>query len=127
MPHPTALLRPIAAVPSTPVDRSSAATIQILIGPDEGADRLLTRCFTLGPGGSIPCHRHPDLEHQQVILDGEMVVRLDGRETVARRGDALLIPAGVAHSYENRTAAPVRFLCMIPRTSGYATEWFEEG
>jgi len=40
-------------------------------------------------------------------------------------GDCLLIPAGVAHWYENRGAVPVRFLCMVPLTEAYQTEWLE--
>jgi quercetin dioxygenase-like cupin family protein len=117
------LVRAISSVPSAPVEGARGATIQVLVGPSEGADRLLTRCFTLAPGGRIPAHRHPDIEHQQVVLEGEMVVELDGRQLVVRKGDCLLIPAGMAHWYENRTASEVRFLCMIPRTDGYRTEW----
>ena len=118
-------VRPIPSFPAVPVERAEGATIQVLVGPAEGAERLLTRCFTLAPGGHIPRHRHAEIEHQQVLLEGEMVVWLDGRELVARAGDCLLIPAGVAHAYDNRADRPVRFLCMIPRTEGYQTEWLD--
>ena len=126
MPRVEPMLRPITAVPATVVERARGASIQVLVGPEDGADRLVTRCFTMAPGGRIPTHRHADIEHQQVVLEGAMVVSLDGRERVARVGDCLLIPAGVAHWYENRGAEAVRFLCMIPRTESYRTEWLEE-
>ena len=61
----------------------------------------------------------------QVVLEGEMVLGLDGREAVARAGDCLLIPAGVAHWYANRGTQPVSFLCVVPLTDDYQTEWLE--
>ncbi len=125
MPAIAPLVRPLSSVPEVRVERARGASMQVLVGPDDGADRLVTRCFTLSPGGRIPCHRHPDIEHQQLVLEGEMVVNLDGSERVARAFDCVLIPAGTAHWYENRGDRPVRFLCMIPRTEGYATEWLE--
>ena len=38
-------------------------------------------------------------------------------------GEAVLIPAGVVHWYENRSDVPVEFLCIIPKTKNYETEW----
>lgn len=125
MPSIPPLVRSLESVPEVRVDRARGASMRVLVGPDDGADRLVTRCFTLEPGGRIPCHRHADIEHQQLVLEGEMVVNLDGSERVARAHDCLLIPAGTAHWYENRGDRPVRFLCMIPRTESYATEWLE--
>jgi mannose-6-phosphate isomerase-like protein (cupin superfamily) len=54
-----------------------------------------------------------------------MVIGLDDREVEVGAGDCLLIPAGVAHWYENRGLLPVRFLCMVPLTERYQTEWLE--
>jgi len=99
--------------------------MQVLLGPEDGAPGFATRRFTLEPGGRIPNHRHATIEHEQVVLEGEMVIGLDGREAVVRAGDCLLIPAGVAHWYENRGAVPARFLCVVPITAQYETEWLE--
>ena len=110
--------------PST-VEGARGTSIQVLLGPEDGTPNFVTRRFTIDPGGRIPCHRHPTIEHEQVVLEGEMVLALDDREHVVRAGDCVFIPAGVAHWYENRGAVPVRFLCMVPRTADYATEWLE--
>ncbi len=109
----------------SPVANSRGATIQVLLGPPDGVPTFITRRFTLEPGGRIPEHRHDSIEHEQVVLEGEMVLTLDGEENTVRAGDAVFIPAGVAHSYENRGTVPVRFLCIIPKTDGYQTEWLE--
>lgn len=108
------------------VARARGARMAVLIGPADGADKLVTRRFLLAPGGRIPAHRHDTIEHQQVVVRGEMVLRLADVEHVVRPGDAVLIPAGCAHAYENRGKEEVEFLCVIPNTSEYATEWLEE-
>jgi quercetin dioxygenase-like cupin family protein len=38
----------------------------------------------------------------------------------------VLIPPGCAHSYENRGAEPVEFICVVPATADYQTEWLED-
>jgi len=117
------VVRAMNAAAAAVVENSRGATIQVLLGPEDGVPNFVTRRFTLEPGGRIPAHRHDSIEHEQVVLEGEMVLGLDDREVVARAGDCVFIPAGVAHWYENRGSAPVRFLCIVPRTAEYQTEW----
>jgi quercetin dioxygenase-like cupin family protein len=108
------------------VQRARGARMGVLIGPDQGAPNFVTRRFVLAPGAHIPAHRHPTIEHEQVMVRGEMVLGIAGDARVVRAGDAMFLPAGCAHWYENRTDSEVEFLCIIPRTTGYATEWLEE-
>mgnify|MGYP000423382274 CR=1 FL=1 len=49
----------------------------------------------------------------------------DGDLVEVAAGDCVFIPPGVAHWYENRTDRIVRFLCVVPRTDDYRTEWLE--
>jgi quercetin dioxygenase-like cupin family protein len=123
MPKP--FVRRIEEITAREVERARGATIQILLGPDDQMPSFYTRCFTIAPGGRIPAHRHDTIEHEQVVLEGEMHLTLDDQALVVRAGECLFIPAGVIHSYENRGAVPVRFLCMVPATARYATEWME--
>lgn len=122
---PSPVIRDAAAVTPQPVERTRGAAIQILIGPADGAPNFITRRFTLDPGGRIPKHRHNSIEHEQVMLAGTMTIGLDRREADVTAGDSIFIPAGVAHWYENRTDEPVAFLCMVPITADYQTEWLE--
>jgi quercetin dioxygenase-like cupin family protein len=120
------VIRSIDQPPANPVERARGAFMQVLLGADDGAPTFATRRFTLEPGGRIPLHRHATIEHEQIVLEGEMAIGLDDRELVVRAGDCLLIPPGVAHWYENRGNLPVRFLCIVPITADYQTEWLEE-
>jgi len=101
-----------------------AAGMQILIGPAEGAPHFVMRRFSIEPGGRVPKHVHDTIEHVQYVLEGEMVIGTEEGEKVAREGDGILIPAGVAHWYENRGSVPVLFLCTVPQKE-HATEWLE--
>jgi quercetin dioxygenase-like cupin family protein len=119
------VVRTMSGVEAQPVPHTRGTTIQILLGPADGAPNFVTRRFSIEPGGRIPCHRHATVEHEQVVVEGEMVLGLDQEERTARAGDCVFIPPGVAHWYENRGSVPVRFLCMVPNTPDYQTEWLE--
>lgn len=127
MSHPPApVIRALDSVEEVTVPRCRGARLRVLLGPEIGVPNFITRQFTLEPGGRIPRHRHDDIEHEQFVLDGSMVIGLDAREVEVRPGDSVFIPAGVSHWYENRENAPVRFLCVVPNTDDYQTEWLEE-
>jgi quercetin dioxygenase-like cupin family protein len=118
------IIKPIDGVGRQVVENAEGAEIQVLLGPEEGMPNFYTRLFTLAPGARIPVHRHPTVEHQQVVLEGEMVVLLEtGEEKIARAGDVVYFPVKVAHGYENRTTAPVKFICVVPSEPNYETEW----
>lgn len=123
---PAAVVRTLDSVEAVTVPRCRGASLKILLGPESGVPHFITRQFTLDPGGRIPCHRHDDIEHEQVVLEGSMVLGLGSREVEVGPGDSVFIPAGVSHWYENRNTVPVRFLCVVPRTADYQTEWLEE-
>jgi quercetin dioxygenase-like cupin family protein len=118
-------VRSIDSVPPEKVDRSRGTALQILIGPTDGAPNFITRRFTLEPGGRIPSHRHDTIEHEQVMLAGTMMIGLDDHDVEVTEGDCVFIPAGVAHWYENRSDTTAVFLCMVPTTVDYRTEWLE--
>jgi quercetin dioxygenase-like cupin family protein len=123
--NPAPVIRSMSSVEAQVVERSRGASIQVLIGPDDDAPNFITRRFTLEPGGRIPRHRHDTIEHEQVMLASSMVIGLDDDEIEVTEGDCIFIPAGVSHWYENRTDQTVAFLCMVPITADYQTEWLE--
>jgi quercetin dioxygenase-like cupin family protein len=76
-------------VPSEPVAQSIAR--RYVTG-----DRVTVARFELAAGGVVPRHAH---ENEQVscILSGALRFRFDGQEIVARGGEVVRIPGGVAH------------------------------
>jgi quercetin dioxygenase-like cupin family protein len=119
------VIRPANEIAMPRVQRARGARMGVLIGPDQGAPNFVTRRFLLAPRARIPAHRHPTIEHEQIMVRGEMVLGIGGEEHIVRAGDAMYLPISCAHWYENRTDSEVEFLCIIPRTTGYATEWLE--
>jgi quercetin dioxygenase-like cupin family protein len=123
---PVAVVRSQDTIEAITVPRCRGTTMKVLLGPESGVPNFITRQFSVKPGGRIPCHRHDSIEHEQVVLEGSMVIGLDRREAEVGPGDSVLIPAGVDHWYENRGTERVRFICVVPRTDDYQTEWLEE-
>lgn len=119
------IIRPHDQVPARPADHARGATVQVLLGPEEGMPNFYLRRFTVDPGGRIPNHRHDTIEHEQVLIEGELVLTLDGKEATVRAGDHVFIPPGVAHAYDNRGSVAAVFFCVVPATTRYQTEWLE--
>ncbi len=121
----TGTVRPSQEVARRPVERATGAWVQVLVGPGEGAPNFVLRKFTLEPGGVIPLHRHPHVEHEQYVLSGRIRLTWGGSVQEVGAGDAVFIPAGVAHGYENPGPEPAEFLCVVPQTASYDTEWLD--
>ncbi|GJQ51231.1 MAG: hypothetical protein HKUEN02_00780 [Anaerolineaceae bacterium] len=102
---------------STDVEAKNVAagkdtTIQVLVSSQEGPNFAL-RKFSMQQGGGMP--RHTNLvEHEQYVLRGEATVTLGDETHRVKAGDALFIPQGVIHSYQNMGEEPFEFLCVVP-------------
>ncbi|MFN3285661.1 MAG: cupin domain-containing protein [bacterium] len=118
-------VRPAEQVARRPVERAAGAWVQVLVGPAEGAPNFVLRKFTLEPGGVIPLHRHPTVEHEQYVLSGRIRLTLGDQVEEVAAGDVVFIPSGVAHRYENPGPEAAEFLCVVPQTASYETEWLE--
>jgi quercetin dioxygenase-like cupin family protein len=58
--------------------------------------RVMTNFVSFAPGAVAPRHVHEE-EQFIIILDGELVVDLDGDVRTLRKGDVAVIPAWVPH------------------------------
>mgnify|MGYP003578868876 CR=1 FL=1 len=88
------------------------ASLQVLVGPDDGAPHFAMRRFRMEQGGGIPLHTN-EVEHEQYVLRGRARMRVGDRVHEVSADDVLFIPAGVPHSYEVLDG-PFEFLCMVP-------------
>jgi len=107
-----ATVRHAAQVPATAVAAGTAAEVQILIGPADGAPNFALRRFRMGMGGGMPRHTNA-VEHEQYVLAGRARVSVGDSVHEVATGDVLYIPAGLPHSYQVMEA-PFEFLCIVP-------------
>jgi quercetin dioxygenase-like cupin family protein len=110
--EPVSIVRIADQVGFRPVTAGTAAEMQVLIGPDEGAPHFAMRRFRMQEGGGMPLHTNT-VEHEQYVLRGRARVRTGSETHEVAAGTVLSIPAGVAHSYEV-VEAPFEFLCVVP-------------
>ncbi|MER7770501.1 cupin domain-containing protein [Kitasatospora sp. NPDC096140] len=90
-----------------PVSTRLGGAIRPLLTPKSvGASSGFLGTMTLQPGEFIAEHYHPYSEEFMFVAQGEVVVRIDGEEIVARAHEAVLVPKFRSHRYENRGAEP---------------------
>jgi len=107
------------------VDKAVKAEIEWLLDRHDGAANFEMRRFTIKPGGSIPKHYHPDIEHEQYVLKGRYKVGLGTKVHSVKAGDSIYIPAGTPHWYTNDGKETARFLCIIPKVEKYDSVYDE--
>lgn len=111
-PEVRGVVKPADGVRSTRIDAGEGTSMQVLVGPDDGAPNFVLRRFVMEAGGGIPVHTN-DVEHEQYVLKGRARVRIGDEEHRLGPDDSVYIPAGVPHSYEV-TEGPFEFLCVVP-------------
>lgn len=70
-------------------------------------------------GKTTPWHQHPDLDETLIVLEGEIVVRIDGRDHVVGEGGVAFAPRGVPHAFLV-TSATARILALLVPGQGEA-------
>ncbi len=105
-------------VTKTPVEMEGAKGVQIqwLIGKDDAPPSFAMRLFEVQPGGHTPLHAHPH-EHEVFVLEGTGIVMDDGQERPIGPEDAILVPGGCKHNFQNTGDSVLRFLCLIPNSA----------
>jgi quercetin dioxygenase-like cupin family protein len=87
---------------AAPVDRmttleGAASAGEMTIKPLVVGDRMLLIELFEAKGVRVPEHAHDDHESIVYLVKGSMRLVIDGREFIARAGDAWLHPRGVPH------------------------------
>lgn len=108
------------------VDKAVKTEIEWLVDRHDGAPNFEMRRFTIKPGGSIPKHYHPDIEHEQYVLRGRYKVGIGKEIHEVKEGDSIYIPPGTLHWYENTGKENAEFLCIIPKKEKYDSIYVEE-
>ncbi len=86
---------------------------KVLIGPDDGSEKIIMRKFIVYPGGETPHHIH-EHEHVVKIEKGKgLVVDGNRKEINISAGQSLFIPGGEKHQFKNPYKESFEFLCII--------------
>jgi quercetin dioxygenase-like cupin family protein len=64
----------------------------------------------LVPGSQVPYHYHNNRESIIVVISGEAIEVIEGKEIPIKVGDVLYIPAGEKHTTINRSNKDFRYL-----------------
>ena len=94
-------------------DGAKGVNIRWLIAEDDGAPNFYMRLLEIEPGGHTPDHEHA-WEHEVFALEGDGAVLTADGPTSISAGDAVFMPSGERHSFENTGTAVMRMLCLIP-------------
>lgn len=82
-----------------------------LVREGEVADGFLLFEDTVDPGKRTPLHTHPAADETFYLLDGSMLLHIDGVDHEVRAGGVAVIPRGVPHAFLAQ-AEGARMLCL---------------
>lgn len=107
---------------ANPVSRER---FRILLSGDGTGGELL-RLEVSAPPDVVPppVHRHLHQSERFEVMDGELALVVDGRESVLRAGESAVVPAGWAHTWRNPGTGTAPFVNEF-RPAGAAESFFD--
>jgi quercetin dioxygenase-like cupin family protein len=104
-------------------DRGTGVKSRVLVSRQIGSENLTNGVTVFPPGAKIAIHWH-NCDESVVILDGEAVCEIDGKQFQMGRLDTTFVPANVPHRFLNQTTRPMSILWTY--AAGYVTRTFAE-
>ena len=96
----------------------------VLSGDATGGELFRLEVFGPPEVVSPPVHRHLHQSERFEVLDGELALVVDGRESVLRAGESAVVAAGSTHTWRNAGTGTARFVNEF-RPAGAAESFFE--
>jgi hypothetical protein len=59
-----------------------------------------------------PLHIHPDSDETMIVLEGQILMHIDGAEHAVGAGGVAVAPRGVPHAFKRTSADGTRLLCL---------------
>jgi quercetin dioxygenase-like cupin family protein len=115
--------------PTDDPPRWTGLSRSVVVGAEHGAVHTELAVGALEPGGWLNRHVH-SFEEVLYVLDGELLVDLDGHVHRLVRGDYTLMPIGVPHALANDGAGRCRWLSVntpqrLPPDAGRRDTFFD--
>lgn len=101
--------------PSDETIRVGPLTVRFLISGQDSADTIAVFEVEV-PGGqrlNAPAHSHDHYEETIYGVDGVLTWTVDGKSIDVGPGQALCIPRGAVHRFDNNTKYDVKVLCAV--------------
>lgn len=92
----------------------------VRVGTEDSADGCTVAELFVKPGGAVEGeHVHPVIEEWFTVVGGRMGFRIDGSGSIAKVGERMHVPAGMAHDFWNAGEEEARVIVEInpPRGS----------
>jgi len=90
------------------------ASMQVLIGKQEGWQDYVMRVVEVSPGGFTPKHTHP-WPHINYFLEGKGTLLLNNEEHPVESGSYSFVPENSLHQFKNTTDQIFKFICIVPK------------
>ena len=88
---------------------------QFLIGPRDGSNEIIMRCFSVEPGFSTPRHNH-DFPHLVKVEKGNgIVIDKDGNKHKLSPGSLIYVEDNEVHNFENTGNESFEIICIVPQ------------
>ncbi len=101
--------------PSEEVIRVGHLTVHFLVTGENSAGAIAAFEVVV-PGAqrlAAPAHSHDHYEETIYGIDGVLTWTVDGKQIDVGPGQALCIPRGAVHRFDNNTTEDVKVLCLI--------------
>ena len=121
------VIRPQDVSAYSPANHTGTSNQRIISRATVGARHVEALIGTIAAGQGAHPHAHPTLEQASLILQGEGVGEIEGREVTIKAGELLFNPMGKFHSLVTKT--PVRVLVVYAppyAENPYAAEVYDE-
>jgi mannose-6-phosphate isomerase-like protein (cupin superfamily) len=103
----------VLPAPSAPTHELGGARFTSLATPSRGSTDTSVWLVEITPG-TAPTPHQLTREEVFVVLAGRAQVLLDGNESVADVGDAIVVPPGVPFALAPAGDEPLRAVCCLP-------------
>ena len=98
-------------------DRYPGVKRTVLTGSETGASMLSVGDIVMEPDSSIPYHVHPNTEESMYLVEGDLIMKLDGCEFNITSGDCVLATKGTGHGIDNVSGKSARIITVFPDIS----------
>jgi quercetin dioxygenase-like cupin family protein len=78
---------------------SRTSEVGVTAGPEHGLQRLIVQVQPVAPEEIGHIHRHDGADQILCVLQGEVLIEVDGQSMVCRPGEMGVVPAGSPHGF----------------------------